>query len=167
MSIITTHKAGETFVCDCGNTPDSDGFFPVAVGSRLNDASSLVAGEEPVAVGGVTADADECLACLVCVDDAHTYPVIGLPIWICRRLCPALAPLPARPVDAYLLEGKPSSPVTDSRRQQQLPFAVALSFTHDDKAGPLRAGEFASTKRCRLPVDGYKNLGVIGNRSHS
>jgi len=35
MSIITTHKAGETFVCDCGNTPDSDGFFPCDEAGRI------------------------------------------------------------------------------------------------------------------------------------
>jgi hypothetical protein len=35
MSIIPTHKAGETFVCDCGNTPDSDGFFPCDEAGRI------------------------------------------------------------------------------------------------------------------------------------
>jgi hypothetical protein len=35
MSIITTHKAGEAFVCVCGNTPDSDGFFPCDEAGRI------------------------------------------------------------------------------------------------------------------------------------
>lgn len=35
MSIINTHKAGETFVCVCGNTPDSDGFFSCDEAGRI------------------------------------------------------------------------------------------------------------------------------------
>jgi hypothetical protein len=102
----------------------------------------------------------------VCGDDAHTTPVRFMDIWICRRLRPALAPLPVRPMDArvnaYLFGGKPATPLGCNRRQEYLPLAVIVTFTHNDKTGPLRAGEFAGAKRCCLPVDGYKNLGANG-----